>query len=578
MIAHFLFRYRTVLFFALFVGSISVAPIIIAPIILGHSYKGVQYLPLDDEDIYRARITEILDGHTTVASPYLLEYKDTTPSAVVPINEWLYALPAMLLGLSSVILISKFLLPAILFIFVYLVTRRLVGNKVSTDAELLAIAVGLLVTLGYDFVDYAQMGSVVQGSIAPSPLVWTRLVNPIIGGIEVFGLLIALWALIQRRWRYTYLLVGGILALTVGYFFSFGISLAIVAVLAVLLLVGGEFRSARELGYAVLIAFVLDAGYWLHTLTAVGGEAGRALAMRNGMFFTHEPVINKMLLATTLFVAMSYAYARWTQKATTEHSHVWRFIAAILLGSWVAFNQQIITGREIWYHHFVQYVIPLCYVSILTVSYLVWREAFPRMWRASVIGIALVTLAYGAYSVTSYTSRTLEFQTNQDYAAVFSILDRAPKDCVALVFEGTGSLERLVPAYTHCNVYSTTYTFFGVPQERILHNYLFSLHLAGVAPKDARVYMLAHETEVRGSFFQDWKQLFGHGQDPWLLARVSQLDDAYQAFIQRDLKQELLQYRMDYLITEYSLPTALLRELSGLTLATSTGRYFLYSF
>ncbi len=353
-------RNRMALFFAFAVGLCTVAPIILAPVAVGDAYKGIQYLPLNDEDIYRARINEVLNGHFGVTSPFLYDYKDS-PLLWPPINEWLYALPAFLFGLSAVIIASKFVLPAALFLLVYFLTKNIIGEQ--NYAELCALAAGLVSTLGIVFVDYHYLALLFSGKEL-GPVMWTRLVNPISGGVELFGFLVLVWCIWEQRLRYAYILAGALLALMIGYYFSFAIGLAVIGVLFLLAAFRKEFVIARELVYVGLISVVLDSWIWYNVFTSIGGEAGRTLAMRNGMFFTHEPVLNKVLLLATVYVALCFFYTyRVAQKK--ENLRSWLFLFALLAGSWLAFNQQIITGRQIWYHHFVQYTVPISMLSVI---------------------------------------------------------------------------------------------------------------------------------------------------------------------------------------------------------------------
>ncbi len=563
------------LFFALVVGSIAIAPSFVAPLALGPDYQGVPAQFMDDDDIYRVQIKQLVDGES-IASPYLLEYKQEQ-APIAPINPWLYAIPAMLLGLSGTLLASKFVLPAALFLLVYVGTRRIVRTASPHDAELLSITAGLTVTLGYDLVDVRHVLAVLGGTAFPSPLVWTRLVNPVIGALEIFGVVILLTVISERRFRFAYVPLGALIALSVGYFFSYGISLAVTGMLLVIRCFRREYAVARELFYAIAIAFILNAGYWYHTLTAVGGEEGRALTMRNGMFYTHEPVINYFLLATSIIVFGAYYFSRWVKKETV-HAHVWSYLGAFLGGSWLVFNQQVFTGREIWHPHFVQYVIPLCFVSLLVAGYVTLRAHAPRFWRSAMFLASAVALSSGMYSMTSYVSRLDEFRALQDTAAVFSLLKDESDNCVAYVLTPDSALERLIPAYTPCRVYSSIFVFYGIPEERILHNYLLYLRLQGIDSADLPAYLLAHPVEVRQYFFQDWHQLFASGVDSWLLARFAVVEEAYAPFAQKNLVDELRRYRMDYLITSHPLPPAVREELPGLILAATTPRFFLYSF
>jgi hypothetical protein len=411
---------------------------------------------------------------------------------------------------------------------------------------------------------------------------WTRPVNPIIGALMVFGLLIFLWWTIERRYRYAYIGAGVVLAATVGYFFTLGISISILTALIGIFLLRKEYIVVKDLSLTLLISFILDAPYWYNTLMAVGGEEGRILAERNGLYFTHAPVFNKLLFVASVFFVVSFCCAWYLKKDreyVKENTNTWVFMLALLLGSWVAFNQQVITGRAIWYHHFVQYTVPLSLFVCVITSFLVWRRYLRKTWLMGLLICSLLCLSVGVFMAQSYIYKIADFQKLQRYGDTFLFLNTAaPKDCVVLVKEHNEQFERLVTAYTHCNIYSTTSTFFGITQGRVLHNYFLRLRLNGVDPERVHEYMEAHPEDIHGYFFTNWTNMFAFGLDPWVSSQIPALAEAYRNFTHEDLKVQLLTYRMDYLVSEAPLPPELTRELSGLTLATITGGFYFYAF
>ncbi len=571
-----LFRHRYALACAFFVGFVCALPTIIAPLMLGERYQGIQYSYLDDEDIYRARIHEILDGYPTVASPYFYEYKKTSV-VVASLNEWLYALPAFVLGLDVTIVLYKFLLPALLFWLVYLLVRRLLGEEDSLLTALTAIVAALVVTLGVDFVDYHYVFSLFGGA-SPRPILWTRPVNPVVGAVEVFGFLLLLWEVVARKRRFAHIFAGLLLAAMVGYFFSFGISAAILASLGGLMLLQKEYNVFRKLVGVGLVALAASSWYWLGIFSSVGGVEGRALALRNGMFFTHMPVLNLVLLAATILVMGSYLYAHFA-KRDEAFTREWIFLVALLSGSWLAFNQQVITGREIWYQHFVQYTVPLSVVAVLVASFHTWRRFVPRLWIVGLCLVGLASLVYGLFTATQFTPRLADFARMQESALPMAWLrEHASDECVVLIKADNKELERLIPAYTKCNTYITTYTFSGVPAERILHDYLVELRMKDINLTSLRAYLLAHESDVRENFFTDWKELYTSGVDPWFLGEVDMIERAYTQFVKGDFGQELRKYRIDYVISRGPLPSQILGQLPELQFVTTTGAYAVYSF
>jgi len=72
----FVKNYYLAIIFAIVAGAISVASQIFSIISLNEPYQGVHLMFTANEDIYMARIQEIIDGHWQVGSPLFYEYKN----------------------------------------------------------------------------------------------------------------------------------------------------------------------------------------------------------------------------------------------------------------------------------------------------------------------------------------------------------------------------------------------------------------------------------------------------------------------------------------------------------------------
>jgi hypothetical protein len=536
--------------------------------LLGSAYEGIQFTPLDDEEIYRARIHEVLDGYVSASSPFMYEYKSVAV-AMPAVNEWLYVLPSLVIGLSAAIVVNKFILPALLFFLIFLLIRRI------TKDNLTSIAGGFLVFFSVEFVDYGYVLNVVYGGW-PRPLLWSRIVNPIVGAVALFAFLNLLWLIVERSWKYAFIAAGIVLGLTVGYYFSLGIALSVLGVLFLVYAYRRNYVVAKEHALTGLLGFVVSAPYWYSVLSAIGGS--REVAMRGGMFFTHMPVFNKALIVATFILALLSAYAL-RRDSVRSFAREWIFSWALIAAGWIAFNQQVITGREVWHHHFVQYATPLSALAVIIALSSSMRTVLPRIWKWGVIGVIVVCCLFGLYSIAHVSPRLDAFRHHQSYGAMFKWLEtNAEKECVVYVLEEVEALARFIPAYSSCNVYKTTSTFFGVPEERVLHNYLLDMRLKGVRLDDAETYLLRHEGEVRGYFFEDWNQALMNADPEWFEAKVPELTEAYRVFVKSPLKDNLAKYRLDYVVSEDPLAPGIIRELPGLERIVVAGEWHIYAF
>lgn len=557
-------RHGVALICAFFIGAVCVAPHVLAVRALGDAYRGIPFLYVDDEEIYLARMQEIADGHPTVGSAFFYEYKDM-PAVQQPIGEWIYVIASKASGLSlpQTLVAAKFVLPAILFLLAYVLLLRML--PVGPLQRVGAILGGVLVILGFDI---------------GAPLsVWTRPVNPIIGGIGVFGFLLLLWEALERRSRVMSVFAGVLLGGLVFYFFAWGIAVSVTAVLFGLYLLRKDWPRLQNLAVVLLASLISSSWYWYGALSSMGGAEGRVFAMRNGMFFTHAPLLNKTLLAAlAIFLIGSWwlVHREGWKKLFAEPWWLW--CVSLLIGGLAALNQQILTGREIWPYHFVQYTKP--FVNLVLVTVLV-RVVPARFWKLTFAGCVLLSLyifGRAAFAVSDYQPLLPDFQTRQEETGLYTWLnENEPKDCVAVSMEEEEHLDRYISAYTHCNVYFSTMMFSGVPMERVRHNFFMHMRLLGVRAADAEAYMLTNPHHVRSAFFDNWKTVFETGVNDWLTSHINQLVPAYAEFLKQDAATQLRQYRADVLISKDPLSVEERQLWKAQNEPIQTGGYFLYT-
>ncbi len=574
-------KHSLALVFAVVVGVISVLPTVLAPLALADAYKGIQFFYLNDETIYRARIHEILDGHGWVASPFLYEYKNAE-AVVPPINEYFYAIPAYFLGLSGTVVLLKFIFPLALFLLVYALMVGLLASLPRDSRSMTAVAAGLLVTLGYDFVDIGWVKTLLTGNAGTHLMIWTRLVNPVTGVLIAFTALIVMWKIMNGKSKLLVVPLAALLAVSVGYFFSFAVCYVFLGLLTLVALVRREYIQAGTFIFAGLLSLLIDASYWQHTLSTIGGEAGKAAALKNGMSFTHHPIVNKFVLATTFAVGALFTFGYFTDREVyAKNKHTWLFILAMFTTSWIVFAQQLVTGKAIWPDHFVQFTIPLALVSVLSAGALVLSPRFPKLWKYLLSLTLVACIALGTYSAGSYTHSLKDYSRQQEtYGPLLSWLNsNGTSECVVMLREWNEELERIIPGYSNCNVYSTQYVYSVVPPERVLHNFVLRMRLLGIDPQKAEEYLYADENDVRGYFFENWGQLYmsTQGRDAWLDAKVSMIANAYRESLKQSLDDEIRRYRIDYLYAVTPLSIEMLKELPGITIAQQTSHYTLYN-
>lgn len=543
---------------AILVGAASVAPHFLAYRSLGADYRGFPFIPQANEDFYLTRIQEVVDGHWLVSGPYLFEYKNRLP-IVFPIGELLYALPTLLFGVSvvSVLMATKFIFPALLFLLVYILLYNL-SNHERYD-KITSSFGGLFVTLGYYFINFKNVWLILTGQKAEFVTsVWTRPVNPITGAVFLFIFLIFFWKGANSKSR-LYLAVSGFaFGLMTGYVFSWLVALAFMGAVGIFSLLRRRLEIIKKLIFVVLCSILTAAPalyFWFYSLFI--STDGQYEASRTGLLFTHQPIVNKMVLMQTVIFLPLFLIERHRRKKSSEKiEEQWWFMAALVFGGWLVYNQQIITGREIWPPHLTQYTIPMAYITSVFALGNYFKGRAPKLWYFFIIIITGLVALYTVRTTLNYRVMMPDFAAAQRFMPFLTWLDyNAPKDCVVLVKEEyqqgeTEFLTKSIPALTPCNVYAIDYAF--APPERLYHSYLMKLRLHGVKEKGLEQYLWDHKDTVRFYFNTNWSQWLD-SDESWLSEPIRKIVADYHDFLKQDFSTVLQRYKIDYLASEEKL-------------------------
>jgi len=604
-IKFFLKKHHLAFVLALLVGLIYLAPHLIGIFSLGDSYQEIPLMGTDNEDAYLFRMQEILDGHPLLGSPVFFEYKDNWPM-MPPVGEMVYAVPALLLNISlvSVLTVSKFILPFVLFLLVYFLIHNLTKKFDSLSVKINAVAGALFVTLGYDLVDYYSLWLFLVGKKIPgSFLLWDRPVNPILGGIFLFSFLLCLWRIEKnKQYKKIFIVLASVfLSLMIGsYFFSWGMALSITGVLGFIYILQKRYKEILSLIFVIFITSILTSPFWYFSWRASQSPFYEESVLQSGIFYTHHPLINKILLATLIFYFIlfspllirkvvsvfkrSQAFSSQFSFARLENWQV--FCLSFLIGGFIAFNQQIITGMTIWPFHFVQYSIPLSIVVVFVLLYKVIKEKWWNLWKLIIFLVIIFSLGFGVYTqVGAYKYNYNHFKDSQKYKIAFDWLNEKEKDSVVLVREpreGRYELNNFVLAFTHCNVYSSYWRYSLMPKSRIYHNLLVNLRLQGIDSENIDQYLEDNKGEVVGKLTSNWKEMYKVKQfsdfsveKPEEKLKEFALD--YKNFMKNDFDNELKKYRLDYIFSVGELNSEVISQLPSIKLEFESNNLYLYS-
>lgn len=598
---NFIKAHNLALLFAIIIGIIYLAPYIIFMVSLGDKYQGIPIMASANEEFYMARVQEIIDGHPMLGAFAFYEDKNA-PSLTPPAAEMVYAIPSILFGISlvKILIISKFVLPFILFLLVYFLINKLTINSHLLSNKLNAIAGAILVTLGYDLVDYRNLWLYLTDKatlgLDGSFLLWARPVNPVIGAVFLFSFLLCVWSIIQKsKYRKSLIFISAVfLSLMItSYFFSWGVAVSVLAVLILMYILKKEYQVVKNFLLILAWTLILTLPYWYRFFKASQDPWYKDAALRSGLFYTHYPLLNKVLIASLLFYFIVFIFHFLSKQKTNKFKFTdignWHlFGLSLLLGGIWALNQQIVTGMTVWPYHFVQYTIPFSMVVVLALFYNIIKEWKPFLWAFFIVIIVSASLIFGStLQVNTYKSNFDYYAGLQVYKPVFDWLNNQEKDSVVLVSGGSISerfyLNGFIAAFTHCNIYASPWAYNLMRPDRLYYSYLIELRLIGVSPDDIEEYLNNNSTEYRPYLFSNMKGLFDRKDfpdfsDDLLVERVKKLPQDYQRFYAGSFIEQLKKYRLDYIVSFGPIEEVFTNEINNPKIVFQSNNIFIYNF
>jgi len=598
-------NHKLALISALIVGIIYIAPNIFFIGSLGDNYQGIPMMQTANEDFYLARIQKIMDGHSLLGPAVF--YENRQQGSLTPAGgEIFYVLFSLLFQQSpvNILIASRFVLPFILFLLIYFLIRLLTTGIDSISNKINAIAGALFITLGYDLVDFKTAWLFLIGHInGGNFLIWTRPVNPIMGGIFLFSFLLCLWIIIKREHGHKNLIImaGSFLALAIyTYFFSWGVAVSILAILVAVYLLEKRYDIVKSLVSVGAIAVILTSPYWYFNWRLGALPGYEEVMLRNGLFYTYYPLLNKVLIATLVFYLLVVIFlfvkrntlSLWNERLMSiglkKKPRDWFvFTVVLLLGGLWALNQQVVTGRTVWPFHFVQYTIPLSIIAAIVLFYNLLISKFPRVCQLVAILIIIISVSWGIFSQVKIYRIYYDYYAGlQTYGPLFDWLNSEPKDNVVFVLDDSNdfyNLNGLVPAYTHSNIYSSTWAYNIIDPSRIYDSFLSWLRLKGVDANQIDEYLKQNQGDAVAYLFSNWKtwhgiKLFPDIYDSLFEEKLKQFPENYRKYYATDFYQALRKYQLDYIIVAGDLEESVKKQLPGLKLIKNFDAISVYQF
>ncbi len=565
------------------------APLIIFPWVLGKEYQGININWFgSDAHFYLTKGKEILEGHS-LGSPVLREAKNEQ-DPYLSYSDYILLAPIKLFGLAEKVNIAtvynayNFIGVFILMILIYFLVLQLSGRK------LLAVAAALFAIGGYSIVYNKAL-------FYNDFNIYARVIYPFVSSLILFVYLnLLVKSLNSDKLKYK-IFAGAFFGLLFYiYFYAWTFVLALNGCLFLIYLFKKDFSPAKKVFFISSLGLALGAYNLFRLFSSLGAEADKQMFYFMLASFGHGPIFSKIGFITLIIFAVYY-YKRRDDKN-------WPLILAVILGGWVALNQQIITGRMLQYgHYYFYFIVPL---SIITSFYMVWhlldsslikKENLRKYLFLFLIAIVFINTAGGQYK--SFFSTLNVKRDEQSYRPIIDFLNRDKRPGVILAGQDS---EYLFTIYTpHDLFWQHSATFSRVPIQRFKDVLFVYYYLNKQARNNFGDYLanIGQDIKGRGTYYKlFFRDLEGYwsGYDYYAytkkikkadeeLARrrpaiISQLNNEYTETVLKDngINKVLKKYEINYLVWDKNKnPEWDLSGIEGLKLLYSYNNIYLYS-
>jgi hypothetical protein len=503
------------------------------------NFQGIYKTVNNDEHYYLARAQDIIDGHSSLANPYLYEHKDEQPLQFW-IPDYLLAKPLALLKVDNIqhgYFFYDFLFVFILTILTYSIFYLL------TKSIYISFLGSAFIHINLFFFWFNR---------TPSPQL-----------TFIFWLLLFLFWLkfLEKPSNKHAALTGiffGLLFHIYTYYWTF-----YVVFFALFVIINFILKNKIDYKKYLLIAvtaFVVAIPYFISMIKSLNLPYYTETLMRVGMVDTHFPTGRKIVMWGSIILILLFVSYK---KKILEINNKSLLLLSGVLAAIVTTNHHVITGKNLQFasHYWMLSV----FIFIFTLAYLanLWFKKI-KSRKAKILLLTLVFIfifsapfnylkAFSSGELMKYNKNDLRMQ---EYAPVFKWLNKnTEKDDV--VFANT-ELSSLIPAYTSNNVYSisTAGLHFMTTEELqerfVINNYWDDMNEQYVVKYDFAIWGAYHQSLYDINLTKNkLRRVFGIEQKEYV--KISQEDiDEFLKFAEeikdKDFEEQLKKYKVDYFI------------------------------
>lgn len=511
------------------------------------AYRGIELFGSDAETDYLAQIQEIYDGHWSSGNVYLADQKGT-PYLKQNLSPIIIALLGKTFGLSArdINMATKFILPALLTILIYIFFANVFGRK---DLAILMAVFIMLTQATWTFLNPFSWPEVLLKGRFPGTdlhfLNYARPINPQASSFFFFGYLLCLWkflfAFISEKSKKIFGAAGAII-LGLSFYtypFTYSFLFALNGCLFIYFLFLRDWQSLKKIIYVSLGAVVIGSIYLISLFKVLFSDFYEQAAKIAGVIDTHKFIFSRVWWGVTAIFLLLYRGSKQTKI----------FISAFLAAAFLVTNQQLITGKTapVPAHYHWYYIAPMAGAILLYLLF-IYSEKIIGMFKSRLFMAALIILFFYSgflFQKDSYAAQRNSFAALQRYADIIFWLERnIPEESVVLSNE---KLSNLIAGYTRHNVYNSGYAVnFLISAERNKHLYFMDLFLNGITKSGAKDYFYDNRDYVGGRLFGQYYRYkngcYGCFDDQILDSLILE----YQDFLNKNFISQLNKYPINY--------------------------------
>ncbi|OGE80338.1 MAG: hypothetical protein A2826_02690 [Candidatus Doudnabacteria bacterium RIFCSPHIGHO2_01_FULL_43_23] len=512
---------------------------------LGDDYEGVYFSVTDSENYYGSRVGEIYDGHLGLGNAHLAEYK-VLPYLQPPLPEIVYAGFGKLVGWDRVEailygsrVVFPFILTLVIYSFVYSVSKSRLQSLLAT--AFIILGQNLLLN-PMAILDLARGESKIFQA-----LVYSRPVSPQFHSIFFFGYLALFWQWLETRTdKYLWwaaVLLGFLFYI---YFYSWTFIFAFLAVLFLISFFKKDFILRKKLILHAILALAIAIPYFYNLYQFYQLPQREFLGTLQGLVSGRSFVFSELLVAGTVFFFISF----WRKFA----AQFW-FFTALLLAGFIAINQQIITGQELFSPHYHWYINAPLVGIVLVMGFF----ELLHLQKHKKLAVALVCLGLAGFVFNGYVAQRNTYEKNQKYfvadqryATLYDWLNlNTPKDSVVLTF--SPYVGDNLPVYTHNNVFMSVQLMLNnTPEERIKDAYYLRIYFLDVKADEADEFFRGNPSIVADLLGGVANRRKYGCRTCFPESEFGPVIEGYKKFLEQGIEKQLDKYRLDYLVEDTS--------------------------